>query len=1138
MADITLLPSAKVPLIYDGQLTMTTEWYRFFWNIYGFTESGVIPVNKGGTGLNTIGNRQIIIGNANNVFEPALLSSTTIAITYPAGFVNLEIGISGVTAGTYGSASQVGVFTVNQYGVLTAASNTSIGIDASQIISGTIASARISGSYTGITGVGTLTAGTWNANTIGAAYGGTGQSTYAVGDMLYATGITALSKLAIGASTYFLTSSGTAPQWTIPSSVTVGTATNLAGGLANQIPYQTGAGATTFMVAPTIAGTYLNWSGSAFQWSSNPLGDVVGPASATDNAVARFDATTGKLIQNSLVIIDDTGSVTGVNALTAESLTVNNNATLGFSNTDTLDVRARIISDLEPNTNNAKDIGTSGRNWRDGFFGRNLDTVNLSVTGTTSFDGSQGTAGQVLTSAGTGATPTWTTPTTGTVTSVTGTSPVVSSGGTTPAISLATAYGDTLNPYASKTANFILAAPNGSPGVPTFRAMVAADVPALAYVTSVGGTGTVNGITLTGTVTSSGNLTLGGTLGGIGNSQLTNSTISGVALGGNLFDLTAGTGVSFSTGTTYNGSAAITINATGTGGTVTSVAALTLGTTGTDLSSTVANSTTTPVITLNVPTASAANRGALSAADWTTFNNKANAFTYTANYIPYGQGTTTPNQSAQLQYNNAGALSVSTSAAASVEGIFTNTNTGVTASAGVRGIGNSTGYWLLRQYGTGVTATVFGIALANYALLASDGASSNGLMLGSLTADPVIFGTNNAERMRIDSSGNIGVGSTIPATYGKFAVQSIGVPPTAYLSVLGTGFTYAAGFESSIYLGNYRTDVLNNGQVAGWRFKNSTTNQFGGGLVFQAASSAAGANAPPNIFTTYMTLNTDASLNIAGTALTLGGNTAKIFRNTVFGSNGLTIQGNNNATVNDTNPGASIDVGGGPLTDTFEGNIRLTAYGNTAGGNRNNIIFLNRSGVNAVTERMRIDSAGNVGVGTSSANVSGQPANSKVLTVQGLSNSYGGVEVSTTASAASSLCGFYGFTSTGQAAGYRFPSYIGSWLNDSGTATKLGANLRFHTQPDNTVGALERMRIFSSGGVSIGNTTDPGAANLSVTGTVRTQGYTVATLPAAGTAGRRAYVTDALAPTFLTAIVGGGAVVCPVFDNGVALVAG
>jgi len=67
----------------------------------------------------------------------------------------------------------------------------------------------------------------------------------------------------------------------------------------------------------------------------------------------------------------------------------------------------------------------------------------------------------------------------------------------------------------------------------------------------------------------------------------------------------------------------------GGSGTVTSVAALTLGTSGTDLSSSVANGTTTPVITLNVPTASASNRGALSSTDWTTFNNKQGAITLT-----------------------------------------------------------------------------------------------------------------------------------------------------------------------------------------------------------------------------------------------------------------------------------------------------------------------------------------------------------------------------------------------------------------------------------------------------------------------------------------------------------------------------
>jgi hypothetical protein len=64
-------------------------------------------------------------------------------------------------------------------------------------------------------------------------------------------------------------------------------------------------------------------------------------------------------------------------------------------------------------------------------------------------------------------------------------------------------------------------------------------------------------------------------------------------------------------------------------GTVTSVSALTIGTSGTDITSSVANGTTTPVITLNIPTASATNRGALSSTDWITFNGKQGALTLT-----------------------------------------------------------------------------------------------------------------------------------------------------------------------------------------------------------------------------------------------------------------------------------------------------------------------------------------------------------------------------------------------------------------------------------------------------------------------------------------------------------------------------
>lgn len=64
-----------------------------------------------------------------------------------------------------------------------------------------------------ITTVGTVGTGTWNATAISAIKGGTGQTTYAVGDILYASSTTALSKLAAGTDTYVLTMSGGVPTW-------------------------------------------------------------------------------------------------------------------------------------------------------------------------------------------------------------------------------------------------------------------------------------------------------------------------------------------------------------------------------------------------------------------------------------------------------------------------------------------------------------------------------------------------------------------------------------------------------------------------------------------------------------------------------------------------------------------------------------------------------------------------------------------------------------------------------------------------------------------------------------------------------------------------------------------------------------
>ena len=419
MPNITSLPSAKVPLIYDGGTTMTTEWYRFFWNIYGFTAACTVPVSKVGTGLDTIGNHQIIIGNVNNVFEPASFSSSSINISYPAGYVNLELGTSTVTPGTYGSASQVGVFTVNQYGVLTAASNTSIAISASQITSGILSVPR----------------------------GGTGAAT--------------LTGYVKGNGTSAFTASTT-----VPTTDLSGTITNAQ--LANS----------------TISGVALG---------SN-LYNLTAGTGVTFSTGTTYNGSTA-------ITINATGSGGTVTSVTGTAPIASSGGT----------TPAISISQATTSTN--------------GY---------LSSTDWNTFNNKQ--------------------PSGTYVTSVTGTAPVVSSGGTTPAISMAAATAS-VNGYLTST-DWNTFNNKGS-----------------GTVTSVSGTGTVNGITLTGTVTSSGSLTLGGTLSGIGNSQLTNSTISGVALGGSLFSLTAGTGVSFSAGTTYNGSAAITINATGSGGTVTSVAA-------------------------------------------------------------------------------------------------------------------------------------------------------------------------------------------------------------------------------------------------------------------------------------------------------------------------------------------------------------------------------------------------------------------------------------------------------------------------------------------------------------------------------------------------------------------------------------
>ena len=204
--------------------------------------------------------------------------------TYTAGAgltltgTQFSITDTGVSPASYGTASSVPTIAVNSRGQITTASNTSIAISATQVTSGTLDSAQLSGSYTGITGVGTLSAGTWQASTIAAIYGGTGLSSYTQGDLLYASSSSTLAALPDVATGNALISGGVGgdPAWgkigltthvsgTLPvaNGGTNTTATPTAGGAA----YGTGS-AYAFTAAGTSGQILRSNGASAPTWSN------------------------------------------------------------------------------------------------------------------------------------------------------------------------------------------------------------------------------------------------------------------------------------------------------------------------------------------------------------------------------------------------------------------------------------------------------------------------------------------------------------------------------------------------------------------------------------------------------------------------------------------------------------------------------------------------------------------------------------------------------------------------------------------------------------------------------------------------------------------------------------------------------
>lgn len=494
-------------------------------------------------------------------------------------------------------------------------------------------------------------------------------------------------------------------------------------------------------------------------------------------------------------------------------------------------------------------------------------------------------------------------------------------------------------------------------------------------VTSVSGTGSVSGLSLSGSVIGSGSLTLGGTLSltssdvttGLGYTPVTNART--LSINGTAFDLTA--------------------NRSWNVGTVTSVG-LELGTTGTDAN--IANSpiTSSGNITLNLPTASATNRGLLSAANWTTFNNKQNAITL----------TTTGNSGSATFVGSTLNIPTYTLAGLGGQPLLTNPVTGtgtsgyLTRFTGSTTIGNSVIFDNGSQIGIGTASPAYTLhvagqtyinPLAGYNVLFQNSGTTLRMNYlndaGSANVSAAYRATDfawqkgdGAETMRITSGGAVGIGTTTPTSRLSVWEGEINI------SNLSSGFTTPMAGVSA-----FNNDASNGGLILKTATSNSLTEKVritsGGrvGINTTAPVGRLGIGAQEDLLSTGgITLGPDdSSIEFLGSNFSLGYG-LKIYQsseralsiagraNSTTWTNHLTVLDTGNVGIGLTNPSLKLQVIGDIGTSTRL--VTDTINGYTGGGTP---ITIQTGGAQDVvigtnaTERMRITSGGNVGIGLS-----------------------------------------------------------------------------------------------------------------------------------------------------------------------------
>ena len=246
----------------------------------GAATGGIANVNIGAAlGTVTVNNDLTVTGNLTVNGTTTTVNSTTVTVDD----INIELGsiasptdstangggitLKGTTDKTITYDNTNTQWTSNQDWNI--ASGKAFKINNTSVLNATTLGSGVTGSS--LTSVGTIGTGVWQGTAIGAAYGGTGLSSYTIGDILYASTTTALSKLSAGTSGYILTSggAGVAPSWTAPASVN---ASNLSGTTLN---------ATIVNSSLTSVGTITSGT-----WNGSVIGAAYGGTGVANNAAS------------------------------------------------------------------------------------------------------------------------------------------------------------------------------------------------------------------------------------------------------------------------------------------------------------------------------------------------------------------------------------------------------------------------------------------------------------------------------------------------------------------------------------------------------------------------------------------------------------------------------------------------------------------------------------------------------------------------------------------------------------------------------------------------------------------------------------------------------------------------------------